>query len=82
MRMSRRLWLSNFFKMNLTGERKPQSKREPRPAKKALIDWLVVVGKKEMLVKAHTKSEARALAKRQLNIKGRLPALTLVRRVA
>lgn len=72
MRQSRWQWLSNFFRPEAS--RGPKVKREKKEPKKKRL-WRVYTPGRGFAdsFAAHTKSEARALAKKALGFKDRLP---------
>jgi hypothetical protein len=72
MRMTRFDWLAKFFRPTMPSAKPKRVRREGEPAKKRT--W-IVLGQR---FAAHTKSEARSLAKRALGYKWRLPVGTVV----
>jgi arylamine N-acetyltransferase len=73
MRMSLAEWRSQFFR-NFFGARKPRPKREPgeKATPRTFTFDLRQAGGKKHVVAAMTRSEARAVLKKQLGLK-RLP---------
>lgn len=73
MRVSRWEWLNRFFKIDAAA--RPKLKRAMREGKKPTLRKWLVLGKR---FEAATKSEARALAKKEFGFKDRLPVGTRV----
>ena len=81
MNMSRSQWLSPFFRLGIgTGAHKPAKPGRGKAGEPPLIPWRVVGAGKALIVHACTRGEARAIAKRELGIKGRLPRGVTVER--
>lgn len=72
MRMSRFEWLAQFFRP----KSRAQAER-PKTARKPLRRWSL----NGTVFEAHTKSEARAMAKKAMGFKDRLPVGVVVREV-
>ena len=77
-RMGRWAWLTRFFGPQAAGS-PPASKRKHTPTGRKSSHWWVQLPEgRWVMVEGMTRSEARAAAKRELKLPGRLPAGTVL----